>query len=137
MVKKNKGGAVMKTISIFLALINSLLAGLLISFLVTSVDFEISKAWWSVARILLALSVIGIGVLTWLAAILPVKHGLIVLGSLFLVAIGPSTVVWTFHRASMTGDMEYYMLVYGGSLFVQGIALLFGISHDQRNITAA
>ena len=109
----------MKTISIFLALINSLLAGLLISFLITGVDFQLSMAWWSAARILLALTIIGIGVLTWLAAALPIKPGLIMLGSLFLVAIGPATVVWTFHRASVTGDMEYYMLIYGASLFVQ------------------
>ena len=48
----------MRVISIFLALINSLLAGLLITFLATNTDFKISMAWWSVFRILLALSII-------------------------------------------------------------------------------
>ena len=117
----------MKTISIFLALVNALLAGLLISFLVTSVDFRFSATWWSVARILLALAVIAIAGLSWFSAAVPVRPGLILLGSLFLVAIGPATAVWTLHRALLTGDMEYSMFMFGGSLFVQGIALLLGI----------
>ena len=118
----------MKTISIFLALINALLAGLLITFLLSSVDFQVSSIWWSMFRILVASSIILIGLLTWLDGIAHVHAGLMACSSLSLVAIGAGTVAWTFHRALMTGDMEYYMIVYGGSLFVQGIALLFGIS---------
>lgn len=127
----------MKTISIFLALVNSLLAGLLISFLISSVDFQISMTWWSVIRILLALSVIAIGILTWAGNIVQIRPGLMLLGSLFLVAIGPATAVWTLHRAFLTGDMEYYMLMYGGSLFIQGFALLFGISQGQGDTSIA
>lgn len=127
----------MKTISIFLALVNALLAGLLISFLVTSVDFRFSATWWSMARILLALAVIVIGALTWIGAAVPVRPGILLLGSLFLVAIGPATAVWTLHRALLTGDMEYYMFMYGGSLFVQGITLLLGIPEGRGNASAA
>lgn len=121
----------MKTISMFLALINSLLAGLLITFLVTSVDFQVSLTLWSAFRIMIAASVIAIGILTWIHAFGSIHPGLLALGSLFLVAIGPATVVWTFHRAQVSGDMEYYMLIYGGSLFTQGFSLLFGISQDR------
>ncbi|HEX2992207.1 MAG TPA: hypothetical protein VHO49_16085 [Anaerolineales bacterium] len=127
----------MKTISIFLALVNALLAGLLISFLVTSVDFRFSATWWSMARILLALAVIVIAALTWIGAAVPVRPGILLLGSLFLVAIGPATAVWTLHRALLTGDMEYYMFMYGGSLFVQGITLLLGIPEGRGNASAA
>jgi hypothetical protein len=126
----------MKTISIFLALVNALLAGLLISFLVTSVDFRFSATWWSMARILLALAVIVIGALTWIGAAVTVRPGILLLGSLFLVAIGPATSVWTLHRALLTGDMEYYMFMYGGSLFVQGITLLLGIPEGRENVSA-
>jgi hypothetical protein len=126
----------MKTISIFLALVNALLAGLLISFLVTSVDFRFSATWWSMARILLALAVIVIAALTWIGAAVPVRPGILLLGSLFLVAIGPATAVWTLHRALLTGDMEYYMFMYGGSLFVQGITLLLGIPEGPENVSA-
>ena len=127
----------MKTISIFLALVNALLAGLLTSFLVTSVDFRFSATWWSMARILLALAVIVIAALTWIGAAVPVRPGILLLGSLFLVAIGPATAVWTLHRALLTGDMEYYMFMYGGSLFVQGITLLLGIPEGRGNASAA
>jgi hypothetical protein len=126
----------MKTISIFLALVNALLTGLLISFLVTSVDFRFSATWWSVARILLALAVIAIAGLSWFSAAVPVRPGLILLGSLFLVAIGPATAVWTLHRALLTGDMEYSMFMFGGSLFVQGIALLLGIPEGMGEVSA-
>ena len=127
----------MKTISIFLALVNALLAGLLISFLVTSVDFRVSATWWSIARILLALAVIAIGGLSWLNAAILIRPGFLLLGSLFLVAIGPATAVWTLHRALLTGDMEYYMFMYGGSLFVQGIALLLDIPEGRGNASTA
>lgn len=126
----------MKTISIFLALINSLLAGLLITFLISSVDFRVSATLWSAIRILVASSVIVIGLLTWINAIGSIHPGLLATSSLFLVAIGAATVVWTFHRFQVTGDMEYYMIIYGGSLFAQGFCLLFGISQGSGTASA-
>jgi len=127
----------MKTISIFLALINSLLAGLLITFLLSSRDFQVSPTWWSMCRILVASSIIVIGLLTWVDGFAHIHAGLMASSSLSLVAIGAGTVAWTFHRALVSGDMEYYMIMYGGSLFVQGIALLFGISQGQGRQSAA
>lgn len=127
----------MKTISIFLALINSLLAGLLITFLLSSADFRVSATLWSALRIFVALSVIIIGVLTWINAIGSIHPGFLALSSLFLVALGPATAVWTFHRAQLTGDMEYYMILYGGSLFMQGFTLLFGIAEGRGSASAA
>ena len=126
----------MRVISIFLGLINSLLAGLLITFLITSADFKMNMAWWSAVRILIALSIIVVGVLSWISMIVPIRAVLLVLGSLFLVATGPAAAVWTYHRASMTGDMKYYMLMYGASLFVQGCSLLLGLSQEQDAISA-
>jgi len=127
----------MRVLSIFLGLINSLLAGLLITFLVTSADFPISMAWWSVARILLALFIIFVSLISWVSMIVPVQPVILALGSLFLVGIGPATMVWTFHKASLTGHMEYYMLIYGASLFVQGCSLLLGLSERQDTATQA
>ena len=56
--------------------------------------------------------------------------------SLFLVALGAATIVWTFHLALVTGDTEYYMFLYGGSLIVQGAASLLGFSEEARGITS-
>jgi hypothetical protein len=135
--KEKEGGDIVKVISIFLALINSLLAGLLITFLITSADFTTSTAWWSAARILLAFLIILVGVLSWISMIIPVQPVLLALGSLYLVGIGPATVVWAFHKASLTGQMEYYLLLYGASLFLQGCSLLLGLPKGQDTITTA
>jgi len=127
----------MRVISIFLALINSLLAGLLITFLVSSTDYKTSTALWSGVRIFLASSIIFIGVLSWIAMVVPIRPVLLVLGSLFLVALGPATMMWAFHKASMTGHMEYYILIYGASLFIQGCSLLLGLGEGPNTITTS
>ena len=127
----------MKTISIFLALINSLLAGLLIMFLLSSADIRVSATLWSAIRIGVAVSVIMIGILTWINAVGSIHPGILALSSLFLVSLGAATVVWTFHRAQVTGDMEYYMILYGGSLFMQGFSLLFGLAEGRGSASPA
>lgn len=127
----------MKTISIFLALINSLLAGLLIMFLITSVDLRIPATLWSVIKIGVAASVIVIGVLTWINALGRIHPGLLASSSLFLVSLGAATVVWTIHRAQISGDIEYYMILYGGSLFTQGFSLLFGLAEGRGTASPA
>ena len=125
----------MKTISIFLALINSLMAGLLLMFTLSHGEFRQVESWWLLTKLLAGMSVIAIGILTWMGIIGLVKPSILALASIYLVAIGASTAVWTFHLAQMTSDMEYYMIVYGASLFVQGTTLLFGISQGSGNVT--
>ena len=127
----------MKTISIFLALINSLVAGLLIAFSLSGSEIRQVAAWWTVMKTLAAFSVIVIGALTWLASMRTVRPGLMSLGSLLLVALGTATIVWTLHLTLVTGDAEYYMLVYGGSLIVQGTSSLLGDLQEPRNSVAA
>ena len=127
----------MKTISIFLALINSLVAGLLMAFSLSGSEIRQAAAWWTLMKTLAAFSVIVIGALTWLASMRTVRPGLMSLGSLLLVALGAATIVWTLHLALVTGDSEYYMLVYGGSLIVQGTSSLFGVLEEPRNSATA
>ena len=127
----------MKTISIFLALINALVAGLLIAFSLSGSEIRQAAAWWTLLKTLSAFSVIVIGALTWLASLRTVRPGLISLGSLLLVALGSATIVWTLHLALVSGDAEYYMLVYGGSLIVQGASSLFGVLQEPRDSIAA
>ncbi|MCI0550477.1 MAG: hypothetical protein L0287_05950 [Anaerolineae bacterium] len=127
----------MKTISIFLALINSLLAGLLIVFSLSGSEIHQAAAWWLLTKLLAGSSIIVIGVLTWLGSISTIKPSLMALSSLFLVALGAATVMWTLHLGLVTGDMEYYMFMYGGSLMVQGTASLFGYSGPPENMTTA
>jgi hypothetical protein len=125
----------MKTISIFLALVNSLLAGFLIVLNLSTGKVHAAALWWLLTKIVAGMFVILVGILTWMGCILPIRPALMALSSLLLVALGAATVVWTFHLAIVSGDMEYYMIVYGGSLFLQGMTSLFGFAGDSRNIT--
>ena len=124
----------MKTISIFLALVNSLLAGLLIAASLSWTGLNQAGIWWLAAKIAVAVVVILVGVITWVGSVHSLNPGLQALCSLFLVALGAGTVVWTFHLALVGGDMEFHMIVYGGSLAVQGMASLLGFAGDSRSV---
>ena len=125
----------MKTISIFLALINSLLAGLLIVYSLSGSEIHLAATWWLLTKLLAGLSVIMVGLLTWVGSIRTIKPGLMALSSLVLVVLGAATVMWTLHLALVIGDVEYYMFIYGGSLMMQGTASLFGYSGTSANMT--
>ena len=125
----------MKTISIFLALVNSLLAGLLIAYSLSGGEIRQAALWWLLTKVLAGLSVIVIGALMWFGTIGNVRPGLMALSSLCLVALGAATVVWTLHLFITTGDMEYQMIIYGGSLIIQGTAAQFGYPGESRNMT--
>jgi hypothetical protein len=124
----------MKTISIFLALVNSLLAGLVLAFSLSPTEIHQAATWWLLTKVLAAASVIIIAVITWLGSARALNPGLMPLCSLFLVALGAATTVWTFHLALVTGDMEFHLFIYGGSLAVQGMASQFGFAGDSRSM---
>lgn len=126
----------MKTISIFLALLNSLMAALIVAYSLSPAELDPTAVWWLLTKVVAAASVILVGALTWLGGIRALPAGLITLCSLFLVALGAATIVWTFHLALITGDVEYYMVVYGGSLILQGMTSLFGSVIETRDLTA-
>ena len=126
----------MKTVSIFLALINSLLAGLILAFSLSPTELQQTASWWSLTKMTVAGSVILVGMITWFESARSTSAVLMALCSLFLVALGAAIVAWTFHLALVSGDMEFYMVIYGGSLAVQGMACLFGFAGDSRSVTS-
>jgi len=126
----------MKTLSIFLALVNSLLAGLMLAFTLSPTELMQTEAWWLLTKMTAATSVIFVGMLTWFGSARTIRPGLMALCSLFLVALGAATIVWTFHLALVRGDREFYMVLYGCSLAVQGMASLFGFTGDPRNVAS-
>lgn len=126
----------MKTLSIFLALINSLMAGLILAFSLSPTEIGQAEAWWSMSKIASAGCVILIAGITWLGSTRTPNPALMSLCSLVLVALGAATIVWTFHLALVTGDSEYYMFVYGSSLIIQGMASLFGFANASRSFNS-
>ena len=127
----------MKIISIFLGLINSLLAGLVITFLIPNITSHLFRDWGPVMQFLLAFAILVIGVLSWLAMMMTIQPAPMVLGSIFLIATGPALSVWAIHRASLTGHLDFSMLMYGASLFFQGVTLLLGLAEGAENISIA
>lgn len=124
----------MKTTAIFLALVNALFAGLVLAFSLSPTELHHTATWWSLTKVTAASSVIGVSMLTWLGSARPVRAGWMALCSMFLVALGAATVVWTFHLALVRGDRELYMVLYGGSLAVQGMTSLFGFAGDSKHV---
>jgi hypothetical protein len=55
------------------------------------------------------------------------------IGGLYLVVLGSVNIVWTYHLAVMSGDMEYYMILFGGSLMMQGLSSLIGFAGKSGN----
>jgi hypothetical protein len=127
----------MKTLSIFLALVNALLAGLILAFSLSPTEIVQTERWWSLTKMTAASSVIFVAMLTWFGSARTIRAGLIALCSLYLVALGAAIIVWTFHLALVRGDMEYYMVLYGGSLAVQGMASIFGFAGETRDVSSA
>ena len=137
MLKINpEGGMLMKTISIFLALINASMAGLILAFSLSPGELVQTATWWSMTKITAATAVILVAMITWLSSMRTGSAALISLCSLFLVALGAATIVWTFHLALVSGDTEFYMFAYGGSLIMQGMASLFGFADQSGNESA-
>ena len=126
----------MKTVSIILSLINSLLAGVILLASLSGNELQAATLLWLLIKVFAALGIILTGVLTWIGSLSAFRPGLLAFSSLALVALGAATAVWTLHLAIVTGDMEYYMVLYGGSLMMQGAASLFGFAEESRNITA-
>jgi lipopolysaccharide export LptBFGC system permease protein LptF len=125
----------MKTISIFLSFINALLAGLLITFSLTTNELYHAEVWWSLIKMAASLTVIVLGVVTWLSSMNGSNIGLLFMGGIFVIVLGAVMIVWTFHLAIVSGDMEYYMVGYGASLMAQGMASLLGFGEDARKTT--
>ena len=118
----------MKTISIFLALVNAIFAGLLAVHDVSTHGIHASFLGWTLIKLSTASLVIVVSVAAWLGLMGAIAPGPVLLGNLFLVALGPSTIVWTLHVALTTGHIDYDIAVYGGSLLVQGLTSLFGFT---------
>lgn len=116
----------MKTVSIFLALLNSLFAGFLILLDLSYSGFPPGNPGWSMLKLSAATAVILVGAAAWLGELGLLRPGPILLGGVFLIALGPATIVWAVHVALTSGDIEFHMVVFAVSLLAQGMSSLLG-----------
>ncbi len=118
----------MKTISILLALMNSLAAGLVITGSLPAIQIlRPASSLWNATKVAFSLGIITAGILTWVAASRTTNPALILLVGIFLVALGTASAVWTIHLALVSGDIKDHMILFGGSLMAQGTASIWNL----------
>lgn len=124
----------MKTVSILLALVNSLAAGLVITASVTQVQtIRQAASLWLLTKVLSSLGVIASGILIWVATGRSTNQNLIVLAGIFLVMVGTASSVWCIHLALVSGNLKDHMLLYGGSLMAQGTTSIWTLLPAGQN----
>jgi hypothetical protein len=126
----------MKTISILLALLNSLAAGLVVAASLPAIHIlRPASSLWNVTKVIASAAVIAAGILTWIAAgHATTSPNLILLTGLLLVAMGTASAVWTIHLALVSGDIHNSMFLYGGSLVAQGASFLWNLLPAGRGV---
>ena len=118
----------MKVISILMALVNTLTGGLLILSCVSASE----TPGWITLKIGAGILAIYFGIVTFKDSVQPISHNHIMLGGLFLVIVGVSAVAWGIHWSIITGDLKNTVLLFGGSLFMQGLSSVLGIDKTQE-----
>jgi hypothetical protein len=117
----------MKVVSILMALINSLTGGLLILSCVSASE----SLGWITLKTGAGIIAIYFGILTFKDSVQPIRRSRILLGGLFLVIVGVSAVAWGIHWSIISGDMKNTVLLFGGSLFMQGLASVLGMEGSE------
>lgn len=119
----------MKVISILLAFLNSLIGGLLILSCVSAGE---SLGWISF-KTGAGMLAIYFGILTFKDSAQPIRQSRLLLSGIFLVVIGISAVAWGIHWSIISGDMKNTILLFGGSLFIQGLTSVLGIESNEAS----
>jgi hypothetical protein len=127
----------MKTISILLALVNSLAAGLVVAASLPTIEIlRPASSLWGVIKVTASVAVITAGILTWIAAgRTTTSPNIVLVTGLFLVTLGTASAVWTIHLALLSGSIKDHMILYGGSLMAQGTACIWNLLPTGRTIT--
>ncbi len=113
----------MKVISILLAFINSLIGTLLILSCISTGE----ALGWITFKTGAGILAIYFGVLTFKDSIQPIRQSRMLLSGLFLVIVGVSALAWGIHWSIISGDIKNTILLFGGSLFLQGLASVLGM----------
>lgn len=123
----------MKVLSILLALVNSVVAGLVLLSCISFSNLHWDGLGWLGARV-------GVGILVLLAGLLTFRDGMQAVGpgkmlasGLVLLLLGTGCAMWGLHLTLVSGDIKNVMILFGGSLVLQGIASIVGLQ-DQGEV---
>jgi hypothetical protein len=117
----------MKVLSILLALVNSLVAGLVLLSCISVSNLSRDGLGWLAARVTTGMLVILAGILTFRDGTQGVGPGKMLIIGLLLVLLGTGSAMWGVHLSIISGDIKNVMILFGGSLVLQGIASIAGL----------
>lgn len=67
------------------------------------------------------------GILTFKDAVQPISQSRMLLNALLIVIISVSTLMWGINWSISSGDIKLTLLLFSGSLFLQGLTSIFGM----------
>lgn len=121
----------MKVLSILLASVNSLAAGLVLLSCVSVSTLSWEGLGWLGARVVTGALVILSGGLIFRDGMQPIGPGKMLVAGLSLILLGVSSAMWGLHLTIISGDVKNVMILFGGSLVVQGIASIVGLQESR------
>jgi len=122
----------MKVLSFFLALVNSLLAGVVLLSCISVSNLSWDGLGWLVVRITTGVLVILAGILTFRDGIQSIGSGKMLIAGLTLMLLGTGSTMWGVHLSIVSGDVKNVMILYGGSLVLQGISSIVGLNQEEE-----
>ena len=117
----------MKVLSILLALVNSLIAGLVLLSCISVSNLQWDGLGWLAIRVVTGTAVILTGALTFRDGTQGVGPEKMLAAGLLLVLLGTGSAMWGLHLSLVSGDVKNVMILFGGSLVLQGIASIVGL----------
>ena len=124
----------MKVLSILLALVNSLMAGLIVLSCISISNLSWEGLGWLAVRVATGFLVILVGVLTFRDGVKGIGPEMMLMAGLLLILLGTGSAMWGLHLSIISGDVKNVMILFGGSLVLQGIASIVGL-HESGGMT--
>ena len=122
----------MKVLSILLALVNSLVAGMVLLSCISVSNLSRDGLGWLAARVATGMLVILAGILTFRDGTQGIGPGKMLIIGLLLVLLGTGSAMWGVHLSLISGDIKNVMILFGGSLVLQGIASIAGLREAEE-----
>lgn len=120
----------MKVLSILLALINMLMAGLVLLSCISVSNLRLDGLGWLASRVTTGVLVILVGMLTFRDGTRGVGPGKMLAAGLLLVTLGTGSTMWGLHLTIISGEVKNAIFLFGSSLVLQGIASILGLQES-------
>ena len=124
----------MKTLSILLALVNSLIAGVILLSCIPVGSLNWDGLGWLTVRVMTGVLVIISGILTFRDGTQGIGQGKMLTTGLMLVLVGVGSVMWGVHLSIVSGEVKNAIILFGGSLTLQGIASIVGLTQESFSV---